>query len=88
MLKNVVVTPPSRSGSPSGGGGGPGPGLGSGGSVFLTPLSAAAPSTSTAAAFTVLAALPSCLTPEVFTGEGDFDDYLKQFTTAAQFSAW
>ena len=80
--------PPSRSGSPSGSDGGPGPGLGCGDSVSLTPLSAAAPSTSTAAAGTVLAALPSCLMPEVFTGEGDFEDYLQQFTGAAQLSAW
>ena len=82
-------TPPSRSGSPSsGGGGGPGPGLGSGGSVSLTPLSLAAPSTSTTAAGAVFAALPSCLMPEAFTGEGDFEDYLQQFTTAAQLSGW
>ena len=26
--------------------------------------------------------------PEDFTGEGDFEDYLQQFTTAAQFSGW
>ena len=26
--------------------------------------------------------------PEVFTGEGDFEDYLQQFTTAAQLSRW
>ena len=26
--------------------------------------------------------------PEAFTGEGDFQDYLKQFTTAATFSGW
>ena len=81
--------PPSRSGSPRGaGGGGPGSGSGNGVSVYLTPLSPAAPSTSTAAAGAVFSALLSCLTPEVFTGEGDFEDYLQQFTTAAQLSGW
>ena len=30
----------------------------------------------------------SCLMPEAFTGEGDFEDYLQQFTTAAQLSGW
>ena len=83
-----LSSPSSRSGSPSSGGGGPGPGLGSGGSVSLTPLSTAAPSTSTTTAGTVFAALPSCLMPEALTGEGDFEDYLQQFTTAAQFSGW
>ena len=81
-------TPPSRGGLPSGGVGGPGPGFGSGGSVSLTPLSTAAPKTSTAAASAVFAALPSCLMPEAFTGERDFEDYLQQFTRAAQFSGW
>ena len=82
-------TPPSRSGSPrSGGGNGPGSGSGSGGSVTLTPLTPAAPSTSTAAAGAVFSALPSCLMPEAFTGEGDFEDYLQQFTTAATLSGW
>ena len=77
-------TPGSRMVSPSrGDGGGPGPGLGSGGSVSLTPLSPAAPSTSTAAAGAVFAGLPSCLMPEAFTGEENFEDYLQQFTTAA-----
>ena len=71
-----------------GGGGGPGLGSGSGGSVSLTPLSPAAPSTSTAAAGAVFAAFPSCLIPEAFTGEGDFKDYLQQFTTAARLSGW
>ena len=81
--------PGSRSGSPrSGGGGGPGLGLVGGGSVSLTPLSPAAPSTSTAAAGAVFSALPSCLMPEVFTGEGDFEDYFQQFTTAAALSGW
>ena len=81
--------PGSRSGSPrSDGGGGPRPGSGSGCSVSLTPLSPAAPSTSTAAAGAVFAALPSCLKPEAFTGEGDFEEYLQQFTTAAQLSGW
>ena len=80
-------TPGSRSGSPrSGGGGGPGTGSGSGGSVSLTPISPAAPSTSTAAAGAVFAALTSCLMPEAFTGEGDFEDYLQQFKTAATLS--
>ena len=90
MLKNGVVNPPPppRSGSPSGRSGGPGPGLGSGGSVSLTLLSIAAPSTSAAAAGAVFAALPSCLMPEAFTGEGDFEEYLQQFTTAAQLSEW
>ena len=81
--------PGSRSGSPrSGGGGGPGPRSGSGGSVSLTPLSPAATSTSAAAAGAVFSALPSCLMPEAFTGEGDFEDYLQQFTTAATLSGW
>ena len=26
--------------------------------------------------------------PEAFTGEGEFEDYLQQFTTAARFSGW
>ena len=26
--------------------------------------------------------------PEAFTGEGDFEDYLQQFTTAATLSGW
>ena len=82
-------TPTSRSGSPrGGGGGGPGSGSGSGGSMSLTPLSPAAPSTSTAAAGAVFSALPSCLMPEAFTDEGYFEDYLQQFTTAAQLSGW
>ena len=81
-------SPSSRSGSSSRGGGGPGPELGSGGSLSLTPLSTAAPSTSTTAAGTVFAYLPSCLMPEALTGEGDFEDYLQQFTTAVQFSGW
>ena len=70
------------------GGGGPGSGSGSGVSVSLTPLSPAAPSTSTAAAGAVFSALPSCLMPEAFTGEGDFEDYLQQLTTAARLSGW
>ena len=82
-------TPPSRTGSPSsGGGGGPGSGSGNGGSVSLTPFSPAAPSTSTAAAGAAFAALPSCLMQETFTGAGDFDGYLQQFTTAARLSGW
>ena len=82
-------TPTSRSGSPrGGGGGGPGSGSGSSGLVSLTPTSPAAASTSTAAAGAVFLALPSCLMPEDFTGEGDFEDYLHQFTTAAQLSGW
>ena len=82
-------TPGSRSGSTrSGGAGGRGPGPGSGGSVSLTPLSPAAPSTSTAAAKAVVLALPSCLMPETFTGEGQFEDYLQQLTTAARLSGW
>ena len=82
-------TPGSRSGSPrSGGGGGPGSGSGSGGSVSLTPLTPTIPSTSTVTAGAVFSALPSCLMPEAFTGEGDFEDYLQQFTTAAQLSGW
>ena len=77
----------SRSGTPrGGGGGGPESGSGSGVSVSLTPLSPAAPSTSTAAAGAVSSALPSCLMPEAFTGEGDFEDYLQQFTTATLLS--
>ena len=43
---------------------------------------------STAAAGATFAALPSCLMPEAFTGEGDLEDYLQQFTTAAQLSGW
>ena len=82
-------TPGSRSGSPrSGGGGGPGSGSGSGVSVSLTPLTPTTPSTSTTAAGAVFSALPSCLMPEAFTGEGDFEDYLQQFTTAATLSRW
>ena len=82
-------TPPSRSASPgSGDGGGNGSGSGGDGSVSLTPLSHAAPSTSTAAGGAVFAALPSCLMPETFTGEGDVEDYLQQFTTAARLSGW
>ena len=82
-------TPPSRATSPSsGGGGGPGSGSGSGGSVTLTPLPPAATSTSTATAGAVFSALPSCLMPEAFTGEGDFEDYLQQFITAATLSGW
>ena len=82
-------TPGPRSGSPrSGGGGGPGLSSGSGGSVSLIPLTPAASSTSTASAGTVFTALPSCLMPEAFTGEGDFEDYLQQFTTVAQLSGW
>ena len=81
--------PGSRSGSPrSGGGGAPGSKLGSGGFVSLNPLSPAAPTRSTAAAGAVFAALPVCLMPEAFTGEGDFEDYLQQFTTAARRSGW
>ena len=81
--------PGSRSGSPrSGGGGGAGSGSGSGGSVSLTPISPAAPGTSTAAAVAVYSALPSCLMPEASTGDGDFEDYLQQFTTAATLSGW
>ena len=83
------ATPGSRTVSPSrSGGGGPGPGSGSGGSVSLTPLSPAAPSTSMASTGAVFSAHPSCLMPEAFTGEGDFEDYLQQFTTAAQLSGW
>ena len=82
-------SPPSRSGSPrSGGGGGLGSGSGGGGSVSLNPLSPAATSTSMAAAGAVFSALPSCLMPEAFTGEGDFEDYLRQFTTTATLSGW
>ena len=82
-------TPESRSGSPRGGGGGrPGSGSASGVSVALNPLTPAAPSTSTAAAGAVFSALPSCLMPETFTSEGDFEDYLQQFTTAATLSGW
>ena len=78
--------PPSRIVSAIGGGGGPGPGSGSDASVSLTPLSSAAPSTSTAATAAVIAALPLCLVPEAFTGEGDFEDYLQLFKTAARLS--
>ena len=82
-------TPRSRTVSPSRSGrGGLGSGSGSGGSVSLTPLSPAAPSTSTAATGAVFAALQSCLMPEAFHDEGDFEDYLQQFTTAARLSGW
>ena len=82
-------TPGSRAASPSSGGdGGPGSGSGSDGSVSLTPLSPVAPSTSTAAAGAVFAALPLCLMPEAFNGEGGFEDYLQQFTTATRLSRW
>ena len=40
------------------------------------------------AAGAVFSALASCLMPEAFTGEGDFEDYLQQFTTAATISGW
>ena len=81
--------PGSRSGSPrSGGGGGPGSGSGSSGLVSITPLASATQSTSTAIAGAVYSALPSCLMPEAFTGEGDFEDNLQQFTTAATLSGW
>ena len=82
-------TPGSRAASGSGSGYG---GLGSGSVAAVRnlshPISTAAPSTSTAATATVFAALPSCLMPEVSTGEGDFEDYLQQFTTAARLSGW
>ena len=82
----ISSTPESRSGLPrSGGGGGPGTELGS---VSHTPLSPAAPSTSTAAVGAFFVALPLCLMPEVFAGEGDFEEYLQQFTTAAHFLGW
>ena len=82
-------TPRSRSGSTrGGGGGGTGSGSGSGGSVSLTPLASTAPSTPTAAAGAVFSALPLCLMPEAFSGEGDFEDYSQQFTTAAQILGW
>ena len=81
--------PGSRSGSPrSGGGGGPGSGSGSGVSVSLTPLTPTTLNTSTAAAGAVFSALPPCLMPEAFTGEGDFEDYLQQCTTTATLSGW
>ena len=89
MHKTSLSQPGSRTASPSrGGGGGPGPGSGSGGSVSLTPLLPAAPSKSTAAVGAVFAAPPSCLMPETFTDEGDFEDYLQQFKTAARLSGW
>ena len=82
-------TPPLRTGSrQSGGGGGHRPGLGSVGSVSLTPLSTAAPSTSTADGAAFFAALPSCLMPEALDGERDFEDYLQQFRSAARLSGW
>ena len=85
MLKITLSQPGSRTASPiRGGGGGPGPGTGSGGSVTLTLLSTAAPNTSTAAAGADFADLLSCLMPEAFTDEGDFEGYLQQFATAAQ----
>ena len=81
--------PGSRRGSPRRGGGGEsGSGSGSGGSVCLTPLSPAAPTTSMAAAGAVFAALPSCLMPEAFTDEGHFEENLQQFTRAARLSGW
>ena len=36
----------------------------------------------------IFAALPSSSMPEAFTGERDFEDYLQQFTTAAELSGW
>ena len=33
-------------------------------------------------------ALPSCLMPETFTGEVDFEKNLQQFTTTARLSGW
>ena len=81
------LTAGSRSGSPrKGGGGGPRPPSGTGSSVSLTPLSPAAASTSKAAAGAFFAALTSCLMPEAFTGDGDFEEYLQHLTTAARFS--
>ena len=56
--------------------------------MSLTPLSPTAPSTSTAAAGAVFAALLPCLMPEALTGEGEFEDYLQHFTTAATLSGW
>ena len=89
MIKISSSTSPSRTVSPSKvGGGGVGSGSGSGGSLCITLLSPAAPSTSTAAAGAVFASLELCLMPEAFTGQGDFEDYLQQFTTAASFSGW
>ena len=83
------ATPVSGSGSPRrGGGGGSGSGSGSGVSVSLTPHMPTIPSTSTATAGAVFSALPSCLMPEAFTGEGDFEDYIQQFTTATSLSGW
>ena len=70
------------------GGGGPRPGSGCGDSVSLTLLSSAAPSTSRAAPCAIFGALPPCSKPEVFNGEGDFWDYLLQFTTTARLSGW
>ena len=82
---------PSKHGSRKGpplenGGVGPGPRSGGGCSVSLTPLSPAAPSTSTATAGAVFAALPLCLMPEALTGDGYFEDCLQQFTTAPRHS--
>ena len=79
----------SSSRSPrSGGGSRPGSGSDSGESVYLIFLSPAASSTSAAATGAAFAALPSCLMPGTFNGEGDFEDYLQQFTTTARLSGW
>ena len=88
VLEIFSSAPGSRTASPSrGAGGGPGSRSGSGSSVSLILFSPCAPSTSTIAG-AISAALPSCLMPEAFTGEGDFEDYLQQFTTAARVSGW
>ena len=79
-------TPESRSASRKRCNGG---GTGSrSGSISLTLLPPAAPITSTAAAGAVFAALPSCLMPEAFTGERNFEENLQQLTTAARVSEW
>lgn len=43
---------------------------------------------STSSTATTCISLPSCLMPESFTGENDFEDYLQQFLTAARLSGW
>ena len=54
----------------------------------MTSLTPATPSSSTAATGAAFAALPPCLTPEAFTGEGHFEGCLQQFTTAVRLSGW
>ena len=82
-------TPGSTAASPTGGGdGGTGSGSVTGGSLSFSPSPLVAPNASTAAAGAVFAVLVSCLLAETFTGEGDFEHSLQQFTTTTKLSGW